>query len=425
MAEELIYDLMVVLSAGLIAAVICRRLNVSVLIGYLLVGTIVGHGVLGFLDDENHHLAHLAEVGVFLLLFSIGLEFSIEDLKKLGRRFIVGGGTQMLLVAVPATIALMSLGYSWQPALLIGAAISFSSTVLVFRGLAERGHSQEPHGHRAIGILLFQDAALVPLLLMVPMLNGAATTIDGVQFAGTALTSFGFVVAVFVLRHLLATRVIPAFAAIRSAELVILFTVVALGGVTLFAYTLGLPPAVGAFAAGLIFNGNRWSHQIDALILAIPRDVRGDFLCRPWPDTGSRNHLCGATDSGDAVSCDCSENNCRRRRAQAYRAKSPDRRWDGGGTGTCRRIRIRARSDGRGQRRYQRIGLPTNSSDSCRFTDIFTGPAASWTETDKRQHKVSGIEQEVFPQSWRSHGSCRRCRSGRSSGVRRPDFQRI
>ena len=267
MAEELIHELMIVLSAGLVAALVCRSLNISVLIGYVLVGALVGHGVLGFLDDENHHLGHLAEVGVFLLLFSIGLEFSVDDLKKLGRRFVVGGGAQMLFVAAPVTIALLVVGYAWQPALLVGAAIAFSSTVLVFRGLAERGHSQEPHGQRAIGILLFQDAALVPLLLLVPMLKGDTASVGASQYIQTGLTSFAFVVAVIGVRHVLAEWVIPAFAAFRSAELVILFTVVSLSGVTLAAYSLGLPPAVGAFAAGLIFNGNRWSHQIDALVL--------------------------------------------------------------------------------------------------------------------------------------------------------------
>ncbi len=267
MTLSLVYDLMILLAAGLFSALVCRRLNVSVLIGYLVVGSIIGHGVLGWVQDEQHQLAHFAEVGVFLLLFSIGLEFSIDDLKRLGSNFVIGGGTQMLLVATPVAAVLSLLGLGWQPALLIASAVAFSSTVLVFRALTEFGQAQRPHGRRAIGILLFQDAALVPLLLIVPLLTGSDTAAGPAEFVQLAMISLAFIVAVIGLRHVLAEWVIPMFANYRSSELVVLFTLVSLGGVTLAAYSVGLPPAVGAFAAGLIFNGNRWSHQIDALVL--------------------------------------------------------------------------------------------------------------------------------------------------------------
>ncbi len=267
MTLSLVQDLIVLLAAGLASALICRRLNVSILIGYLIVGAIIGHGVLGWVQDEEHQLAHFAEMGVFLLLFSIGLEFSIDDLKRLGSNFLIGGGTQMLLVALPLGALLVGFGYNWQPALLISSAIAFSSTVLVFRALTEYGQAQTPHGRRSIGILLFQDAALVPLLLLVPLLTGDTSTVGAILFAKLAFVSLTFIVAVIGMRHVLAEWVIPLFVNYRSSELVVLFTLVSLGGVTLAAYSVGLPPAVGAFAAGLVFNGNRWTHQIDALVL--------------------------------------------------------------------------------------------------------------------------------------------------------------
>lgn len=267
MTLSLVYDLIILLAAGLLAALVCRRLNVSILIGYLLVGTIIGHGVLGWVQDEQHQLAHFAEVGVFLLLFSIGIEFSIDDLKRLGSNFVIGGGTQMLLVATPVVAVLAWSGIAWRPAVLIASAVAFSSTVLVFRALTEYGHAQRPHGRRAIGILLFQDAALVPLLLMVPLLTSGETAAGPTELLSLAAISLTFIAAIIGLRHALAEWVIPIFANYRSSELVVLFTIVSLGGVTLAAYAVGLPAAVGAFAAGLIFNGNRWSHQIDALVL--------------------------------------------------------------------------------------------------------------------------------------------------------------
>lgn len=272
MELNLIHELLIVLSAGLAAAVICRRFNVSILIGYLVVGVLIGTGVFGWVEDRDHEIAHFAEVGVFLLLFSIGLEFSLDDLKQLGSKFLVGGSIQMLLVAGPVMGVLLWWGNEWKSSLLIGSAIAFSSTVLVFKTLSECGHSQRPHGRRAIGILLFQDAALVPLLLMIPLLTsneGAEVSDAGIaaEVLRLAGVSIAFLIAIVCLRYLLAHYVVPSFASYRRSELVVLFTIVSIGTVTLAAYSVGLPPAVGAFAAGLIFNGNRWTHQIDALVL--------------------------------------------------------------------------------------------------------------------------------------------------------------
>ncbi|MCS7470069.1 cation:proton antiporter [Stieleria sp. ICT_E10.1] len=267
MTQTLIHDLLFILTAGLLAGLVCRWLHASVLIGYLIVGALLGQGVLGWVLDETHQLEHFTEAGVFLLLFSIGLEFSLDDLKRLGTTLFVGGFTQMSLVAIPVTAVMIGLGMSWQSAVLIASAVAFSSTVLVFKALSEWGQSQRPHGRSTIGILLFQDAALIPLLLMVPLLTGEGNAPSLGEYARLALVSLAFVLAVIVLRHLLSNWLIPLFAGYRSPELVILFTVVSLGGVTLAAHSVGLPPAVGAFAAGLIFSGNRWTKQIDALVL--------------------------------------------------------------------------------------------------------------------------------------------------------------
>jgi CPA2 family monovalent cation:H+ antiporter-2 len=128
---------------------------------------------------------------------------------------------------------------------LIAAAISFSSTVLVFKALSEWGQAEQPHGQRAIAILLFQDVALVPLLLLIPMLTGGDSAPEVSQYVRLALISVLFVVAVIVLRQILSQWLIPNFARFRSPELVILFTIVSLGGVTLAAYSVGLHPPLG------------------------------------------------------------------------------------------------------------------------------------------------------------------------------------
>ncbi|WP_231936305.1 cation:proton antiporter [Bythopirellula polymerisocia] len=259
-------DLLEILAAGLVAALICRRLKISSIVGYLVMGALLGEGALHWVGQNNHDIEVLSEAGVFLLLFSIGLEFSLDDLLRLGRHLVVGGATQMALVAIPAGLIFRVVGYDLSTSIVLAAALSFSSTVLVFNALVEYGESSTRHGKRAIGVLLFQDLALVPLLLLVPMLTGgvAPTLGEVAQLAGASLLFIGLIL---LSRQVLAGWLIPSLANYRSPDIIILFTLVTLGGITMTAHGLGLPAAVGAFAAGLAFGGNRWSVQIDALIL--------------------------------------------------------------------------------------------------------------------------------------------------------------
>ena len=202
-----------------------------------------------------------------MLLFAIGIEFSLEELARLSRYFFVGGSVQMMLVATPVALACVLFGVSWRSALLIAAATALSSTVLVFRALAEWGETASPQGRRAIGILLFQDVALVPLMLLVPLLAGKEQGPQVWAYLLLALNSILFVAAVLVLRTVFARWVVPMLSNLRSVELVILFGLIVLVGFCLGAAAAGLPPALGAFAAGLALNGNRLTGQVDALIL--------------------------------------------------------------------------------------------------------------------------------------------------------------
>ena len=278
MNDYLVNDLMIILAAGLVASLVCRWLRISVLVGYLVVGTVIGEGLLGWVSDDRHEIEYIAEAGVFLLLFSIGLEFSLEELGRLGRNLAIGGSVQMLLVGGPVAGCLLAMGFAWQAALLIAAAVSFSSTVLVFKALAEWGHASLPHGRRAIGILLFQDAALIPLLLLVPLLTQTGEAVDTTQYLILALSSILFVTGVIVLRLVLRQWIVPLFASYRSPDLIVLFMLVLLGSVTLGAYKLGLPPAIGAFAAGLVLGGSRWARQIDALVLPFRESFSAVFF---------------------------------------------------------------------------------------------------------------------------------------------------
>ena len=264
---SLVYDLLIILTAGLLSGLVCKRLRVPTLIGYMLVGVLIGNGGLQLIRERSHDIELLAETGVFLLLFAIGLEFSLDELWKLGRHLLVGGSIQMGLVIAPVSFLLNLFGYSWQTSLLLASAFAFSSTVLVFKTLSDWGRSSSASGRRAIGILLFQDAALIPLLLVIPLLSGENDQIKSAEVIQLILTSFLFVGSVIFMRWLLSRWVIPTLASFRSPDSVVLASVVLLGGVTMAAFQFGLPPAVGAFAAGLMLSGTRWTAQIDALVL--------------------------------------------------------------------------------------------------------------------------------------------------------------
>ncbi len=275
---DLISDILLILALGLLAALICRKLGISPLVGYLLAGALIGPGLLGWVAEGNYEIEHLAELGVFLLLFSIGLEFSLEELASLGRPFLVGGSLQMLLVAIPVGLSVWLVGNNPQTAILIGFALAFSSTVLVFKALAEAGKSTTRTGRRAIGVLLFQDAALIPLLLLIPLLTQSGEGASWLDFLWLGLISFLFIGSIFVVRYLMRRWIIPGLATFRSPELVVLFTLVLLGGVSFAAYTVSLPPAIGAFAAGLILSNNRWTAQIDALVLPFRESFSAIFF---------------------------------------------------------------------------------------------------------------------------------------------------
>ncbi len=218
LVTKLVVDLLVVLSAGLAAGIVCKRLGASVLVGYLAAGALLGSGGLGLIASETPQLKYLAEAGVLLLLFSIGLELSLGELARMARYFLLGGSLQMLLVGLPATLAARALGLAWPPAALVGAATALSSTVLVYKALEEFGQTETPHGRRVIAILLFQDVALVPLMLLVPLLTGAGQAAPLNAWLWLALESLLFVVAVLIMRCAVARLLVPLLAGLRSTE---------------------------------------------------------------------------------------------------------------------------------------------------------------------------------------------------------------
>lgn len=258
-------DLITILLAGLLSGIICRQLRISSLVGLLVAGAIIGRAGLNLIASHGPELEQIAQAGVLLLLFAVGIEFSLEELTRLSKDMFVAGTAQMVLVVVPLLAVFLLLQVSIERAIVLSAAIALSSTVLVYRTLLEWGQTNTPSGRRALAILLFQDVALIPLLLFMPVYSGTHTpgVVSGLILAGMAIV---FAAAVPVAHHVFEQWVIPFLVKVKSVELTMLFVLVILLLSCWLAQLFSLPPALGALAAGVSLSGTRLTKQLDALV---------------------------------------------------------------------------------------------------------------------------------------------------------------
>jgi glutathione-regulated potassium-efflux system ancillary protein KefC/glutathione-regulated potassium-efflux system protein KefB len=250
----------VFLAATVIAVPLFRRFKLSSVLGYLAAGMVIGPWGLGLFDDVESVL-HLAEFGVVLLLFVIGLELQPSRLWVLRHSVFGAGAAQVALTTAVLAAAIIALGTSWATALVIAFALSLSSTALVLQVLAERSELTARHGRASFAILLFQDLAIMPALVLLPLLAGQADTrVDWRAIALPVAAIFVVVVAGrFLLRPLLrivaATRVQEAFTA--AALLVVV-------GTALLFESAGLSMALGAFIAGVLLADSEYRHELEA-----------------------------------------------------------------------------------------------------------------------------------------------------------------
>src|SRR5918992_5167506 len=164
-------SLLIVLACAVAAVVICRMLRLPAMIGYLITGLALGPYALGFVSSAREDTRLLAEIGVVFLMFSIGLEFSLPRLMAM-RRVVFGLGAAQVLATLAIVMALcVLLGLGWEAGLALGGIVAMSSTAIVSKLLAERFELDSRHGREVIGVLLFQDLAVVPLLIVIPALG--------------------------------------------------------------------------------------------------------------------------------------------------------------------------------------------------------------------------------------------------------------
>lgn len=250
MIPPLLQELTLVFLAAVPVTFVCKRFGVPVVVGLLLSGVVAGPSVLGLVSDL-HAVETIAEIGVVLLLFDIGLELSGGELARLKRPVLVGGGVQAIatLLLVEALGGL--LGITWQKALFFGFLVSLSSTAVVLKTLQERGETASPAGRTVLSVLIMQDILVAPMMLLIPLLSGGSGSV-GQALALMLGKAALLLVIVFVIARRMLPKVFHALAASRSREMFFLSVLVLCLGVALLSGKLGLSLSLGAFLAGLI-----------------------------------------------------------------------------------------------------------------------------------------------------------------------------
>ncbi|WP_051306970.1 cation:proton antiporter [Desulfomicrobium escambiense] len=262
----------VVMIFGLSCAVIIasHRFKIPPVIGFLLTGVLAGPYGLGLVGAE-HEVEIFAEIGVILLLFVIGMELSLDELQRLRKPVFIGGAAQVLLTIAVFELPFMVFGVGLGKAVFIGFLAALSSTAIVLKLLAEKAQLGAPHGRISLGMLIFQDVAVVPMMLLVPLLAGAGGN-PWLSLGEMAVKAALVGGVLFVAARKLIPRVLEAVIRTRSRELFLMTTLGLCFAIALLTSNVGLSLSLGAFLAGLIMSESEYSHS--ALEGVLPfRDV--------------------------------------------------------------------------------------------------------------------------------------------------------
>ncbi|SNR55742.1 cation:proton antiporter [Puniceibacterium sediminis] len=289
--ESFLFQASVYLLAAVVAVPLAARSGLGSVLGYLLAGIVIGP-ILGF-ASETSDLQHFAEFGVVLMLFLIGLELEPRALWDMRHRLIGLGGLQITLTTLAVMAGGMLLGLAWAPALAVGLLMALSSTAIVLQTLSEKGLMQSNGGRSAFSVLLTQDIAVIPMLILLPLLAGATapmlapdgsiqrvtsghgagidnahgatmSLVDGLPGWGVTLVTLGAVAAI-ILGGVYGAR--PLFRFINAARLPEMFTAVALlivVGIAFLMLMVGLSPALGTFLAGVVLANSEFRHQLES-----------------------------------------------------------------------------------------------------------------------------------------------------------------
>ncbi len=247
-------------------AYVCYRLKLVPIVGFLIAGVVIGPYGIGLVSDIEL-VDMLAEIGVILLLFTIGLEFSLEKLSRISRAIFIGGGLQVGGTVAIVAGALIAFGVSWQAGIYTGCLVALSSTAIVLGLLSEKAMTDSPMGRLSLAILIFQDLAIIVMVLLVPILAGSEGTATALVWVlGKAIL---LIAAVLVLARRVVPWILEHIARTRRTELFLLSVVAICFGIAAASSMAGVSLALGAFLGGLVVSESQYSDQALSEILPL------------------------------------------------------------------------------------------------------------------------------------------------------------
>ena len=293
------------LGAAVLIVPLAVRLGLGSVLGYLGAGILLGP-ILGLAGAETNELQHVAEFGVVMLLFLIGLELAPRTVWDMRMKLLGLGGTQVILTVVAVGAAMIGVGYSWQVALVIGMILSLSSTAIVLQTLTEKNLMRTPGGRASFATLLFQDVAMVVMLALIPLLTLVASGVSLVETSGVSnpepaapeagaaeplmtlvqslpgwaatLLTLAVVAGIMLAGHFLSRPVFRFVHASRLPEMSTFISLLIILGIAFLMILVGLSPALGTFVAGVVLANSEFRHQIEADIAPIKGLLLGLFF---------------------------------------------------------------------------------------------------------------------------------------------------
>ncbi len=260
----IIQDIVVILLVSLPIIFLFKKINLPSIVGFLIAGMLIGP--YGFkLIKSVDQIDVMAEIGVMLLMFTIGLEVSYTHLIKIKKFFLIAGSLQLILTILFSTIFFIFLGIELKQAIFFSMLVSLSSTAIVLRILSDSGELDSPHGKIVLSILIFQDLAIVPMFLLLPLL-GAQVGLTGKEIFAKLIIAFAAIGTILLIAKILMPKIVYQIARLRLREAFTISIILLLLGTSYLTHTLGLSFALGAFIAGLILAESDYNHQIVAEI---------------------------------------------------------------------------------------------------------------------------------------------------------------
>jgi CPA2 family monovalent cation:H+ antiporter-2 len=259
MELSILIDIVIIFAFSTAVNYLFTRIKIPTIIGYLLTGIVIGPSLFGIMRSP-HDIEFMAELGVIILMFTIGLEFSLNHLIKIRKIVFFGGFAQLLFTAGITAFVSRMYDMSWEAAWFVGFLTALSSTALVLKILQERGELTSNYGRTVVGILVFQDIILIPLILLTPMLGGQTTNI-GSDLLILGVKTIGIIALVYVGNRWIMPKVLHMIALTKNKELFLMSILLICLAVALLTAELGMSLAFGAFLGGLMISRSEYSQD--------------------------------------------------------------------------------------------------------------------------------------------------------------------